>query len=188
MFNQALDDAVAAAGKDDALIFAEEAERRAPSATDQPDSWKVMLVDDEPEIHNITKLALEDFTYAQKPLTFISAYSGREAQVLIQTHDDVALMLLDVVMETEHAGLDLVKFIRNTLGNQLVRIVLRTGQPGQAPEDKVIIAYDINDYKTKTELTFEKLFTTVVTALRAFDLVTKLEFQRRENSRQNVEL
>ena len=144
------------------------------------DSWKIIIVDDEIEIHNITKLALNDFNFGGKPLTFISAYSGEEAKELIKEHPDTSLILLDVVMENDDAGLEVVKYIRNVLGNLLVRIILRTGQPGQAPEDVVIIHYDINDYKTKTELTTRKLFTTIVTALRAFRTLIRLEESRRE--------
>ena len=122
------------------------------------DTWKIIIIDDEAEIHNVTKLVLNDFTFDGKSLTFISAYSGEEAKGLIEKHPDTALILLDVVMETDDAGLEVVKYIRDVLGNLLVRIILRTGQPGQAPEDVVIINYDINDYKTKTELTTRKLF------------------------------
>lgn len=142
--------------------------------------WKILIVDDEPEIHNITKLVLKEFTFDSIPLTLISAYSGQEAKALIEQHPDTALLLLDVVMESDDAGLEVVKYIRDVLGNSLVRIILRTGQPGQAPEDVVIIHYDINDYKTKTELTTRKLFTTIVTALRAFRALNKLEESRRE--------
>lgn len=144
------------------------------------DSWKILVVDDEVEIHNITKLVLNDFTFDGKPLTFISAYSGEEAKGLIEKHPDTALILLDVVMETDDAGLEVVKYIRDVLGNLLVRIILRTGQPGQAPEDVVIINYDINDYKTKTELTTRKLFTAIVSALRAFRALTRLEESRKQ--------
>jgi response regulator RpfG family c-di-GMP phosphodiesterase len=56
--------------------------------------------------------------------------------------------------------------------------VLRTGQPGQAPEEKVIVDYDINDYKEKTELNRTKLFTTVFTALRAYRDIIKIEDAR----------
>ncbi len=144
------------------------------------DSWKIIVVDDESEIHEVTKLVLSDFTFEGKPITFISAYSGEEAKALIEQHPDTALILLDVVMESDDAGLDVVKYIRDVLGNLLVRIILRTGQPGQAPEDVVIIHYDINDYKTKTELTTRKLFTALVSALRAFRALTRLEESRRE--------
>ena len=94
----------------------------------------------------------------------------------------MAIILLDVIMETDDAGLEFVKYVREVLGNQLVRIILRTGQPGQVPEKSVIINYDINDYKTKTELTTSKLYTTVLTALRSFCLGHKLqsEIERRE--------
>jgi adenylate cyclase len=164
----------------DELIFAAE---ETAAARPEQDLWKVMIVDDEEEIHNVTKLALNDFTFEDKGITFLSAYSGQEAEQLIQSHPDTALILLDVVMETDDAGLVVAKRIRQELGNGLVRIVLRTGQPGQAPEGTVVIDYDINDYKAKTELTTQKLFTTVVTALRAFGHLTTIENHRRETER-----
>ncbi|MGB3241150.1 MAG: adenylate/guanylate cyclase domain-containing protein [Geitlerinemataceae cyanobacterium] len=139
------------------------------------ESWKILIVDDEPEIHNITQLVLNDFIFEGKPITFLSAYSGKEAKALIEKYPDTALIFLDVVMETDNAGLEVVEYIRDVLANLLVRIILRTGQPGQAPEDSVIINYDINDYKSKTELTNRKLFTAVVTALRTFCMLRKLE-------------
>ncbi|MGB7443740.1 MAG: adenylate/guanylate cyclase domain-containing protein [Coleofasciculaceae cyanobacterium] len=181
---------------DDELIFADEDDDELisrqpedkkllfPHTNELPlsrgDSWKILIVDDESEIHNITNLVLNDFSFEGKSLTFISAYSGQEAKELLKKHPDTALILLDVVMETDDAGLEVVKYIRDVLDNLLVRIILRTGQPGQAPEDVVIINYDINDYKAKTELTTRKLFTAIVTALRAFRALTKLEESRRE--------
>jgi two-component system sensor histidine kinase ChiS len=142
-----------------------------------------MIVDDEEEIHNVTKLALNDFTFEGKGITFLSAYSGQEAEQLMRSHPDTALILLDVVMETDDSGLVVAQRIRQELGNRLVRIVLRTGQPGQAPEGTVVIDYDINDYKAKTELTTQKLFTTVVTALRTYRHLTMIEAHRRELDR-----
>jgi adenylate cyclase len=170
------DDELIMAGNDE-LIFADEDEtEKKPIAG----SWKILIVDDEIEIHNITKLALKEFIFENKEIAFISAYSGKEAKEIIESHPDIALILLDVVMETEEAGLEVVKYIRDILDNQVVRIILRTGQPGQVPEDVVIVSYDINDYKTKTELTNKKLFTTVVTALRAFRALTQIEASKSE--------
>ena len=163
--------------EDEELIFiAEDAVEEKPRES----SWKVLIVDDEIEIHNITKLALKEFIFSNKLITFFSAYSGKEAKEIIKNNDDIALILLDVVMETEEAGLEVVKYIRDILDNKIVRIILRTGQPGQVPEDVVIVSYDINDYKTKTELTNKKLFTTVVTALRAFSSLNQIESNKSE--------
>ena len=176
--------------KGDGLLFTDE-EHASPKFVPSPSSassWKVLVVDDEPEVHTITKLTLDDFVLDGRELTFISAYSGTEARELLKEHPDTALILLDVVMETEHAGLELVDHIRRSMRNQMVRIVLRTGQPGQAPEAKVIVDYDINDYKAKTELTIDKLFTTIVTALRSYHFITTIEAQRLENVQLNVEL
>lgn len=163
------------------VIFAEEDDAQQPSR-DCPvlAPWKILIADDDSEIHRVTRFALSDFQFAGRPLTLLSAYSGREAQEFVAQHADIALILLDVVMESEDAGLQAVRHIRETLGNIWVRIVLRTGQPGQAPEKVVITDYDIDDYKTKSELTSQKLFTTLVTALRSFDTLCKLEASRQE--------
>ena len=129
--------------------------------------WKVLIVDDEPEVHAVTRLALNDFSFQQKKLEFISAYSGAEAKKVLAAQPDIAVVLLDVVMETDDAGLLVASHIRETLHNHFVRIILRTGQPGQAPERQVIVNYDINDYKSKTELTAQKLFTVMMSSLRS---------------------
>ncbi|MEM7029865.1 MAG: SpoIIE family protein phosphatase [Chloroflexota bacterium] len=165
---------------DEPLTFIDENEETTTvpigeSSLTESSDWKVLLVDDDTEVHEVTRLALSDFRFEDKGLMMISAYSAQEAKTLLQAHSDIALILLDVVMESNEAGLTLVKYIRQTLENQLVRIVLRTGQPGYAPEKTVIVDYDINDYKTKTELTTRKLFTTVVAALRSFRDLIRLD-------------
>lgn len=130
--------------------------------------WKLLVVDDEPEVHLITRMVLKDYVFEGRGLILLEARSAAEARRCLEAHSDVAVILLDVVMETEHSGLDLVRWIRDELGNALVRIILRTGQPGSAPEKQVIIDYEINDYKSKTELTSIKLFTAVTSAIRAW--------------------
>ncbi|XGV99240.1 MAG: ATP-binding protein [Leptolyngbya sp. BL-A-14] len=165
-----------ATNQSDELVFADEQEA-VPFAEEIENSpiasWKVLIADDEVEVHQVTELALSDFTLEGKTLSFLHAYSGQEARQIIRTHPDIAVVLLDVVMEAEDAGLQVVKFVREQLGNQLVRIILRTGQPGQAPENLVVVNYGIDDYKTKTELTSQRLFIAVVTALRAFSTLMK---------------
>jgi len=158
-----------------------EAEQNAINAeAAMDDAWKIMIVDDEVEIHRITQLALQKFTFEGKRLIFLSAYSGLEAKALIRQHPDTAVILLDVVMETIDSGLHLIRFIREELGNKLMRIILRTGQPGEAPEDAIIREYDINDYKTKPELTRQKLYTTLIISLRAFLSLTTLKAKQAE--------
>jgi response regulator RpfG family c-di-GMP phosphodiesterase len=163
----------------DELLFAEEEESGAPPQPSVQDAgWRVLIVDDEPAIHDITRLALRGIHFDGHGLTLLHAYSAREARTLLANESQIALILLDVVMEDEHAGLDLVRHIREKLGNTLVRIILRTGQPGQAPEREVIQNYDINDYKEKTELTADKLFTVVISALRAYRDLARIERNR----------
>ena len=161
---------------DDELMFADE---EAESFVDQHTPWKVLVVDDEEEVHRVTTMVLERVQFDGKNLQFLHAYSGSEALELIRRNPDIALVFLDVVMETDDAGLKVAREIREGLHNLFTRIVLRTGQPGQAPEDRVIVDYDINDYKLKTELSFTKLFTTVVTSLRSYRDIMTIEHQNK---------
>ena len=140
--------------------------------------WRILIVDDDADVHAVTRLALRNVTFKGRDLELFSAYSGEEGFQMLRDTPDIALVLLDVVMETDDAGLLLAKRIRGDLNNQIVRVVLRTGQPGQAPEQRVIIEYDINDYKAKTELTTQKLFTTVIASLRAYETLLMLERSR----------
>ncbi len=149
------------------------------SATPKLAPWKVLLVDDEPDIHDVTKLTLSRFRLDERALTFLHAYSGAEAKEILARETDIALVFLDVVMEREDSGLEVARWMRKDLDNQFTRIVLRTGQPGQAPEERVIVDYDINDYKEKTELDRTKLFTTTFAALRAYRDIMKVEEARR---------
>ncbi|SEK60866.1 Response regulator of citrate/malate metabolism [Roseateles sp. YR242] len=148
--------------------------------------WVVMIVDDDPAVHQVTQLVMDDFEFAGRKLQFLNAYTASEARDLLRSRRDVALILLDVVMESEHAGLDLARFIREEIGNRHVRIVLRTGQPGQAPEEDVIKSYDINDYKEKTELTKRKLITVFYSALRSYRDIIIID-QSRQALRRSIE-
>ena len=147
-----------------------------PQALRRP--WRVLVVDDDADVHAVTRLALRNVSFMGRELELFSAYSAAAGFERLRDTADIALVLLDVVMETEDAGLVLARRIREELGNHCVRLVLRTGQPGQAPEQRVIVDYDINDYKAKTELTTQRLFTAVISALRAYDTLTMLERTR----------
>ena len=131
--------------------------------------WKILIIDDDEAVHDVTRMVLDDFRYKERGLELIHGYSGNEACELVKQHPDTAIMLLDVVMETDSAGLDTVKYIREQLNNKTIRIILRTGQPGQAPEHVVVRLYDINDYLDKSQLTSQYLETALITSLRSYD-------------------
>ena len=163
----------------------------APEADDKSQSgeqdWQILIADDEDEVHQVTTVALADLVFKGRKLKFLHAHSGAEARAVLQSNRDVALILLDVVMEADDTGLRLVREIREELGNRRLRIVLRTGQPGQAPERDIVIQHDINDYKSKTELTRQKLMTCVISALRSFDDIVSLENFSADLERQVVQ-
>ncbi|MER2493743.1 HD domain-containing phosphohydrolase [Catenovulum sediminis] len=137
--------------------------------------WKVLIVDDDDFIHQVTKLVLKDLTIEGMSLEVYSAHNTSEAKRLLQQTPDFALAFVDVVMETDHAGLELIKWIRKELQNFSIRLVLRTGQAGTAPEEQVISEYDINDYKEKTELTARKLTTCAYASIRAYRDIISIE-------------
>ena len=142
-------------------------------------TWSVMVIDDDADVHRATQFALEGSVLFDRRIALVHAHSAAQARDLLLTHGNIALVLLDVVMETHDAGLQLVDFIRNVAGHRATRIVLRTGQPGYAPELDTLLQYDINDYKTKSELTHHKLITTVAAALRSYDQLCTIEAGRR---------
>ena len=161
---------------DDELFLTEESSG-ASVGRERP--WKIIIADDEDEVHVVTRMVLEGFEFEGRELELMSAYSGEETRVLLREHPDTALLLLDVVMEEETTGLEVVRYIRDELKNRLVRIIMRTGQPGQTPERQVIMEYDINDYREKTELTAQKLFMIVVASLRAYRDLRTIEKNRK---------
>jgi len=141
--------------------------------------WKILIVDDELEIHTVTKLVLKKEIILGYKLEFLDAMNGEEAKEILQRESDIAMVLLDVVMTTDNEGLNLVRWIREELKNRQVRIVLRTGHPGEAPEMEVITGYDINDYKEKSELTSKKLRTLFYTCLRNYRDISMLDQSRK---------
>jgi len=155
----------------DMMVFADET-----TTTDETDesSWKLFIVDDDKDIHDITKLALKDLRFKNKTISFESAYSAKEAIEKLKQYPKFAIVLLDIGMETSDAGLDVASFIRQQLHDDLTRIIIRTGQPGDTPERDIIDNYDINDFKSKTELTVERLFSTIRTAIAQYDQINEL--------------
>ena len=136
--------------------------------------WHILIVDDEPAVHDVTRLVLNNATVLDRKLALHSAYSAKEAKVMLQSDTEFSMAFIDVVMESDHAGLDLINWIREDLKNNIIRLVLRTGQAGNAPEESVISQYDIHDYKTKTELTQRKLTTCVYSTIRSYRDITTI--------------
>ncbi|CAO3448223.1 hypothetical protein [Azospirillum argentinense] len=165
---------------DDDILFADEE----GGDGDEAPPWPVLVVDDEDDVHAMTALLLDDVAFQGRRLELIGCRSAAEARAVLRARRDIAVILLDVVMEEEDAGLTLVHWIRGTLGNLDVRIILRTGQPGQAPQRDVIVGCDINDYKSKADLSAEGLFTAVIAALRAYDHIRFIETKVAERTQE----
>ncbi len=143
-----------------------------------PDKHRILVVDDEPDVFTLTRLSLRQVQYRGRGVELVQATSGAACVADLQAHPETSVILLDVVMESEHAGLDACRAIREQLSNKLVRILLRTGQPGTAPEKQAIDEYDIDGYLLKTELTTTRLYAAVRTAIKAHEELVELERHR----------
>ncbi|MFY7865848.1 GGDEF/EAL domain-containing response regulator [Roseateles sp.] len=166
-------------GDDDLLEFLDGPEHGDADGDHPIRPWRILIVDDDSDVHKATELAMQGLQVEGLPLSFLHATSAAEARQVLASEPDLAVVLLDVVMESEDAGLQLVRFIRTDLRLGAVRIVLRTGQPGYAPEIETVQAYDINDYKTKSELTRTRLYTVLTAAIRSYKQICALEANRR---------
>jgi CheY-like chemotaxis protein len=144
-----------------------------PQAPERP-PWPVLIVDDDPAVHEVTRLCLQGFMFQSRPVELLSAHSAAEGRAIVAQRMDIALVLLDVVMETDHAGLDLARHIRDELHNRTVRIVLRTGEARMQPM-VVVDQYEIDDFRAKTDLTFERMTILVKSSLRTYGLLRELE-------------
>ena len=163
---------------DDDILFKDEEPAPATAIAETGAAWKILIVDDEADVHSVTSYMLAGQQFQNRSFNFLHAYNGAEARKILAVEEDIAINLLDVVMEADDSGLKLVRYIREELKNLATRIILRTGQPGKAPATKVILEYDIDDYKEKTELTLEKMLVTIISALRSYSFITTIEKNR----------
>ena len=163
---------------DDDILFKDEEPAPATAIAETGAAWKILIVDDEADVHSVTSYMLAGQQFQNRSFNFLHAYNGAEARKILAVEEDIAIILLDVVMEADDSGLKLVRYIREELKNLATRIILRTGQPGKAPATKVILEYDIDDYKEKTELTLEKMLVTIISALRSYSFITTIEKNR----------
>ena len=168
---------MSAENQDELFSFDDEAHPNHDSG--EANTWRILIVDDDVDVHQSTGFALANTEVFGRQLEFLHAYSAAEAVEVLREQKHIAVILLDVVMEADDSGLQLVRIIRKELGNSEARIILRTGQPGYAPEMEAIRDYDINDYKTKSELSRNRLYTALTAAVRSYDQISALNASRR---------
>lgn len=167
---------------DSMLVFVEQS----GSTLESANPWKILIVDDDAHVHAATMFGLDQVRILEQPLEFLHAYSAAQARQILAQESDIAVILLDVVMESEDAGLQVARYVREDLGLQDVRIILRTGQPGHAPEFEVVRQFDINDYRTKSELTQKRLYTALTTAIRSYRQLNDSAQRQQRLERENL--
>ena len=152
-----------AASDDDVIMVIEDMEDGDLNEQAQS-AWQILIADDDHSVHEATVAALSGQRVHNRSLSFLHAYSAAATVSLLATSKGVHLVLLDVVMESPDAGLRAVTEIRETLGLHDLKIVIRTGQPGHAPEQEIRREYAIDGYAKKAELT-RSLLRDVITSV-----------------------
>ncbi len=154
--------------EDDSLTFMDEPKLETEDQGHQLPPWEVLVVDDEKDVHSVTKLALASWRYKGRKLSFTHATSGREAISILRKKNEYAVILLDVVMESELAGLEVAKFLRRRLNNDRTQIILRTGHPGTISEHEAAEHHGCNFYEPKSYVTSERLRSVMASALGGY--------------------
>ncbi|MGB0215931.1 MAG: EAL domain-containing protein [Alteromonas oceani] len=142
-------------------------------------NWVVLSVEDNQPYQDVLESALQEVAFEGRKIELLRASSAASAATILSKRQDISLILLDIVMETDDAGFYLIDTIRNVIGDELVRIVVLTGQPGVKPHDKAINEYNISEYWNKTDLSADKLKSVVVSNLRTWQISQELQIARR---------
>ncbi len=131
-------------------------------------TWKILIVDDEQDIHKIIKMIFDNHKIDDMNLEIFSACNSDEAIFLLKENSDIAVALVDIVMETEDAGINCVRRIRNELKNDKIRLILKTGYPSQIPGPEILEAFDISMFKQETDLTTQIIIEMICTSIKEF--------------------
>jgi PAS domain S-box-containing protein/diguanylate cyclase (GGDEF)-like protein len=137
-------------------------------------NFHIAIIDDEPDLHAALKLSLKNRKVLDRSLTIHSAYSRAEGLELINNNPQISLIFLDVVMETDDAGFEFLRQLRDMPLSIQPQVVMLTGQPGNLTATEATERYDINAYLAKPELTNARLISTLATALRNYTAFEKL--------------
>ncbi len=163
---------------DDDLLPEDDEPARPSAPVEERRRWRVLIVDDDRDVRAITELALKGLRIDDAPVEVLCVDSAEQARRILRERDPIALAIVDVVMESDTAGLEFIEWVRRELGDQAIRLVVRTGQPGSAPETQVMRSYDIHDYLSKTETTSPRLISCVTGAVRAWRDLGTIHRQR----------
>jgi CheY-like chemotaxis protein len=132
------------------LVFADD-DRESPAVVPVP--WQVLAVIDDDAAHRETRRVVEQVQFLGRPVSLLTAYSAAEAAARLRDNPAVAVILLDVAVESAAVNLNLVRTIRENLGNRCVRIIIRSNDSKATPPTEMLARYDISGYQSKDELT-----------------------------------
>jgi len=143
-------------------------------------NWKVLLVDDDITIHSIIEESLKNKIIRNRNIEIHTALDSESAKKALNKHTDTALIFIDISMHTVGSGLALVKYIREVLKNDTLRIILVASEPEPMPAEDIIEHYDVNDYVHRDDIETKRLFTIIRTSLKQYIQFKELKQNRDE--------
>ena len=157
------DDLVFADESDD-LIFEEESE--GGKSSDHFGVWKILMIDDDEQVHQSTVLALGDEVVLGRKLSFDHARSAKEALDIMNKGDSIPdLAFVDMVMETPDAGLRFAMAAKESTSWSSVKILLRSGQPGFSNEMEKARSLGVEGFAQKASISRSVLISALVELL-----------------------
>ncbi|MBF0448561.1 MAG: hypothetical protein HQL67_10195 [Magnetococcales bacterium] len=142
--------------------------------------WVILVADDDLSVLEATQGVLEGLEFDSRPLELLFVTSGEEAKKILQMRQDIVIILLDVVMETQDSGLEVSDFIRNKLKNDMIHIILRTAGFDQIPVEEIFEKFQINDFISKGDMISVRLKTALKSALRSYKQLQELQNAKEE--------
>lgn len=142
------------------------------------DNWKVLIVDENDFTHVDIKENINNLKFENKYINFYDAYTVGEAISILREENDMALVLINVDIETKDYGLKLVKHIRETLNLIDIRILLMIEDKDDSFKEDTILDYDINGCGEKSSFIYKKVKTEIVSALRCYRDIKKIKDNR----------
>lgn len=133
--------------------------------------FEVLVVDDEPDVIDVTKVALKNTSIYGSDIRVIPCRSKQSTLELLSEKVKsftIAIGLIDIRMEGEMSGLELCNYIRYALNNRAINLYIRTGSEDAGLEEEAIKNYEIDGYLSLSQMTRDKLFSIIACGIKNY--------------------
>ncbi len=144
---------------------------------DRADCWSVLVVDDDPVVRHLTRENLRGVDVDGLPLEIDACENTDAARKLIAA-TEYALIIMDVAIETEFAGLDLVEELKRSPGVGFTQVVVQSATPMTERSGRQAGMSGIADYWRKGEIAPLRMQVLVRGLVRAYATARSLHAEQ----------